>query len=162
VSYSIFLSHSAQDLDLVSGIKAQVEAVGIHVYLYEEHTSPGEALTPHLQRAITDQDALVALLTPNSAPRSYVQQEIGFALGRGKPAVALVAPGVRQESLAMLSDRTYIQLDPADPLHGMAELLRDLRDRAGRKQQQDELVTAVVLIGLLLILAYSASQPAKG
>jgi hypothetical protein len=159
MTYGIFLSHTAQDLDLVQGIKAQVEAIGVRVYLYEEHSAPGEALTPHLQRAIREHDALVVLLTPNSAPRSYVQQEIGFALGRGKPAVALVAPGVDADALAMLSDRQYIKLDPRDPLHGMAELLRDLHDRSGRKQQE-ELVTAVVLIGLLLILYYS-SQTTK-
>jgi hypothetical protein len=73
--------------------------------------------------------------------------------------VALVAPGVDADALAMLSDRQYIKLDPRDPLHGMAELLRDLHDRSGRKQQE-ELVTAVVLIGLLLILYYS-SQTTK-
>lgn len=160
MTYGIFLSHSASDLALVQGIKSQVEAIGVEVYLYEEHSAPGEALTPRLQQAISKQDALVVLLTPNSAPRSYVQQEIGFALGRGKPAVALVAPGVDRESLAMLGDRQYIRLNPSDPLQGMAELLSDLHGRAGRKQA--ELVSAVVLIGLLLILAYSTSQASRG
>lgn len=161
MSYGIFLSHSAQDGELVRGIKAQVEAIGVRVYLYEEHGSPGQALTPRLQRAIADHDALVVLLTPSSAPRSYVQQEVGFALGRGKPAVALVAPGVSTDALAMLNDQQYIKLDPADPLQGMAELLSDLRGRAGRKQQE-ELLTAVHLIGLLLILVYSSPQLARG
>jgi hypothetical protein len=158
VSYGIFLSHSAEDLTLVRGIKSQVEALGIRVYLYEEHPTPGERLTPRLQAAIAAQDALVVLLTPTSAARSYVQQEIGFALGLGKPAVALVAPGVNREALAMLAERQYIKLDPESPLHGMAELLADLHGRADRKQSQAELVTALIVIGMLLILAYSTSR----
>jgi hypothetical protein len=157
MSYGIFLSHSAHDLGLVRGIKAQVESVGIDVFLYEEHSSPGESLTPHLQRAIAQNDALVVLLTPSSAPSTYVHQEIGYALGRGKPAVALVVPGVDGKALAMLSDRQYIRLDPDDPLHGMAELLNDLRDRAGRKQQE-ELFMAVLLIGVVVLLTYSTTK----
>jgi TIR domain len=157
VGFSIFLSHTSADLPLVTTIKGQVEAVGIKVYLYEEHSAPGRALTQRLQEAIREQDALVALLTPASVPRSYVHQEIGFALGRGMPAVALVVPGVEPQVLSMLGDREYIRLDPEQPLPGMTDLLRDLHRRAGRKQQ-DEVVTAVLLLALVLILAYSSAR----
>jgi nucleoside 2-deoxyribosyltransferase len=156
--YRIFLSHSARDLALVLAVKSQVEAIGVSVYLYEEHSAPGEALTQKLQQAIREHDALLALLTPNSAPRSYVHQEIGFALGKGKPAVALVVPGVLEDVLAMLSEREYIHLDPADPIEGMTRLLRFLHEKALAKQQQEQLVTALALIGLVFLIAYASAQ----
>lgn len=159
--YSIFLSHSARDLPLASAVKGQVEAIGVSVYLYEEHAAPGESLTQKLQQAITDHDALVALLTPNSAPRSYVHQEIGFALGKTKPAVALVVPGVPQEALAMLAEREYIRLNPADPLEGMTRLLQFLHGKAAEKQQT-QLVAALALTSLVFLMVYASAQSASG
>ncbi len=158
MAYRIFLSHSARDLTLALAVKGQVEAIGVSVYLYEEHTTPGESLTLKLQQAITGHDALLALLTPNSAPRSYVHQEIGFALGKGKPAVALVVPGVLDEVLAMLAEKEYIRVDPADPIEGMTRLLKFLHGKALAKQQQEQLLTALALIGLVFLVAYASAQ----
>jgi hypothetical protein len=160
--YSIFLSHSARDLPLASAIKGQVEAIGVSVSLYEEHPAPGESLTQKLQQAISEHDGLVALRTPNSAPRSYVHQEIGFARGKMKPAIALALPGVPQEALAMLAEREYIRLDPADPLEGMTRLLQFLHDKAAEKGQQALLVAALVLLALVFLLVYASAQSSSG
>ncbi len=159
--YSIFLSHTARDLPLASAVKGQLEAIGVSVYLYKEHVAPGESLTQKLQQAISEHDALVALLTPHSAPRSYVHQEIGFALGKMKPAIALVVPGVPQDALAMLAEREYIRLDPADPLEGMTRLLQFLHDKAAEKQQT-QLVAALALLALVFLLVYASTQSSSG
>ena len=160
MAYKVFLSHSALDAELVAGIKAQIEALGIVVYLYEEHSEPGRSVTAKLQEAIRTHDALLALVTPSSASRTYVHQEIGYALGQGKPAVAIVTPGVDARVLAMLSDNEYVGLDPDSPLIGMSRLLGFLQQQATARQQkqQEELLLAMAVIALLLIAAYSASN----
>jgi nucleoside 2-deoxyribosyltransferase len=136
-SYGIFLSHSADDSHLVLGIKAQLGALGVAVYLYEEHAEPGRSIPDKLQEAIRQCDALVALLTPASATRSFVHDEIGYALGLGITAVALVTPGVTPEKLGMLQGE-YIPLDPSNPLIGMAELTRFLNEQARQRLAAQE------------------------
>lgn len=162
MAYKVFLSHSAQDAELVAGIKAQIEALRITVYLYEEHSELGRSVTSKLQEAIRTHDALIALVTPSSASRPYVHQEIGYALGQGKPAVAIVTPGVDAQVLAMLSEGEYVHLDPASPLMGMSKLLEFLQAQtaARRQKQQEELLLAMAVIALLLIAAYSSPRVA--
>jgi uncharacterized membrane protein YgcG len=168
--YSIFLSHSAADAALVAGIQAQLEAIGIGVYLYENDVQPGRSIREKLQQAIRDQDALVALLTPSSATRSFVHDEIGYALGREKPAVALVTPDVTNADLGMLEGE-YIRLDPAAPLTGMARLLAHLQEQAEAKQRSataeaqrqhnDELFQAIVALAVLLLVGYAMMQQTR-
>jgi hypothetical protein len=166
--YRIFLSHSADDSDLVQGIRAQLRAIDIAVYLYEEHTEPGRSIPEKLQQAIRESHALVALLTPASAARSFVHDEIGYALGQGKPAVALVTPGVAADALGMLQGE-YIPLDPERPLIGIAKLTEFLRDQqaamaadqialARQQKQSQDLVNAIVAIALLFAIAYTLSR----
>lgn len=162
MAYKVFLSHSAHVAELVAGIKAQIEALGISVYLYEEHSELGRSVTAKLQEAIRDHDALLALVTPSSASRPYVHQEIGYALGQGKPAVAIVTPGVDEQVLAMLGEGEYVRLDPVSPLIGMSTLLEFLQRQASarRQKEQQELLLAMAVIALLLIAAYSSPSTA--
>ncbi len=162
-------------------MRAQLDAVGVAVYLYEEHSEPGRSIPDKLQEAIRDCDALVALLTPASAVRSFVHDEIGYALGQGISAVALVTPGVAPESLGMLQGE-YIPLDPTNPLIGMAELTRFLNEQARqrsaaetrhrtevalreqelareqKKRQNDELLQAILLVAVLVAVGYAAAH----
>jgi hypothetical protein len=166
--YRIFLSHSAHDLQLVQGIKTQLQAVGIEVYLYEEHSEPGRSITDKLQQAIRERDALVALLTSASGRRPFVHNEIGYAIGVGKPAVALVTPDVTDPDVLGMLEGEYIRLDPANSFDGMAKLLAYLRSQAQSQEaaaasprassQSDQLFQAIVMIAALLVVAYAMSQ----
>jgi nucleoside 2-deoxyribosyltransferase len=165
--YRIFLSHSATDRQLVEGVAGQLHAIGVAVYLYEEHTEPGRSIPEKLQAAIRESDALVALLTPASGHRPFVHEEIGFALGCGRQAVALVTTDVTdRDALGMLQGE-YIALDPDDPWDGMEKLLTFLHsqqmalqqqaDAAARAAQQ-ELVQAIAALAVLLLVAYALSR----
>lgn len=157
VSYKVFLSHSHLDRPLVEGIKSQIEAIGISVYLYEEDSQPGQHLGEKLQGAIAASDALVVLLTSHSTASGYVNQEVGYALGRNKPVLPLVAPGVDPGALAMLEGHEFLRMDPTAPLDGSTALLHYLHRRRELRDQQD-LVVALALIGILLLMAWSSQQ----
>ena len=179
MTYKIFLSHSAADAELVGGIEAQVRAIGIEPYLYEEHFNPDTYIPEKLKSAISDADALVALLTP------IVRGEVTFIRRSGTqwPRQARTGLGYSRRPGCCaghaLRDREYIRVDPRDPLPGMATLLRFLteqaeqadRDRAHsmradaeaaervrRAEQQQELMAALAAIALLLLLAYAVNQ----
>jgi hypothetical protein len=101
----------------------------------------GNALTPAVQRRIGESDALVALFTREKRlargnkwlPTQWVQSEITAARARGKPAVALVEPGV--EVSGLFEEHERIDLDPRDPLDALLQLseaVRAWKEDAGR------------------------------
>jgi len=165
--YRIFLSHSAHDKGLVEGVTSQLQAVGVEVYLYEEHSQPGRSVPAKLQEAIRNCDALVALLTPASGHRPFVHEEIGFALGIGKQAVALLTTDVTDRDVLGMLQGEYIRLDPGDPWDGMSKLLAFLHGQqtalrqqanAAARASQRELAQAIATLAVLLLIAYALSK----
>jgi len=141
------------------------------VYLYEEHTEPGRSIPQKLQEAIRNSDALVALLTLASGHRPFVHEEIGFALGCGKQAVALVTTDVTDPDAVGMLQGGYIRLDPADPWDGISKLLAFLHgQRAALQQQADaaaraaqlELAQAIATLAVFLLIAYALSKSSGG
>jgi hypothetical protein len=101
----------------------------------------GDALTPAVQRRIGESDALVALFTREKQigrrnqwmPTQWVQSEIVAARARGKPAIALVEPGVEVSGLFAEHERIDLDLkDPLDALLQLSETVRAWKEDAGR------------------------------
>jgi hypothetical protein len=101
----------------------------------------GDALTPAVQRLIADSDALIALFTREKQvgrgnrwlPTQWVQSEITAARTRGKPAIALVEPGV--DVTGLFAEHEHIALDlrhPLDALLQLSETIRIWREETGR------------------------------
>lgn len=108
----VFFSHGTQDYTWVQSIVAQVDAMGLRGYVYEHDPQPGQPIAPKIKRAITRSHIFVVFLTLNSHDAPYVQQEIGYAQGKGKLIVPFVERGVPERSLAMLKDIERITFDP--------------------------------------------------
>ena len=82
----IILSHSSRDLP----IRAQAQALEVELYLHELHPDPGTNLPTKIRKAIQSSDAPTFLVTPNTVASSYVNQEIGYALGQSVPVIPLL------------------------------------------------------------------------
>ncbi len=101
----------------------------------------GDALTPAVQRLIAQSDALIALLTRERKiagrnkwlPSQWVRDEITAARAKGKPAIALVEPGV--ELAGLFAENERIDFDPEQPLDALLQLSETIRvwkEDAGR------------------------------
>jgi hypothetical protein len=168
----IFLSHSSKDAASVVTIRDQAEAVGVEVYLFSDDLHPGDNTAQKLQEAMQQCQAVVVLLTSNSAESAYVQQEIGLAEGLGLPIIPLVESGVPPHRLAMLQGRDYIPFDRDGVQPALTELTRVLHgleqrpavvapDRPGSgpatvQLTGEQVVLAITVVALLVLLAYSA------
>jgi hypothetical protein len=170
----IFLSHSSKDHRLVEPIHAQAHAIDVEVYLHELHSEPGVVMSIKIKEAIKASHALVVLITPNTVPSPYVNQEIGFALGQGLPVIPLVAAGVSSEHLAMLEGAEYIEFDPDQPQDALTKLTSHLHGRqvkqttalqaqqlAALRRQQD-LTIALGFVCVVLILYIATKSGALG
>lgn len=156
--YRVFLSHSYKDQDAVGAIHNQLVSSGIDVWTFEQHPDPGSRPSEKILEAIRQSDALVVLLTEASSVSQYVQQEIGAALLAKKPVLPLVTFDVPAERLGMLAGVEWLRVDPNDTSAGMAVLSANLGKRRDLKDQQEQRQAAIalMLVGLLLLIALSS------
>lgn len=84
----IFISYARADKDAVYAEIKRFNEAGYHVW-YDEGIAPGNEWTDEIADALADCALFVVLITPTSAPRENVQNEINFALDEKKPFLAI-------------------------------------------------------------------------
>lgn len=151
----IFLSHSAADRDLVKDVQARVAGLDIVTYMFEHDPQPGTAVARKIQDELERCDAVVVIITPRSSASSYIHQEVGFALGAGKPVVPLVEKGTSEECMGMLKGIEYVELDPQDPSGALDAITRSTSRLQREKQSKDDVQRGREQV--LLALAFVAA-----
>jgi hypothetical protein len=160
---SIFFSHSNSDRQWCEWLAADTVGLGIDAYLAEHDQNAGKPLAERVKRNIDKCKALVVLLTHRSISSSYVQQEIGYAMGKGKLVIPLVQPGIPVSDLAMLGGLEYIEFDFHNPRPAKEGLAAELRQLAVRQRKQGELETLIAVglcIGVLALVVNDGGLPA--
>ena len=84
----IFISYAHKDSKRVFAEIARFNQAGYHVW-YDEGIAPGNEWTKEIVEALERCSLFVVMLTPNSADRRNVQNEINFALSHRIPFVAV-------------------------------------------------------------------------
>lgn len=118
----IFVSHRSSDLPKLAEIRDLASASGVELYFAEHDIRPGVPLVEKVAGELERCNALLVPLTATSTASVYVQQEIGLAVGRGKPVIPLVVKEVENSSKALLEGREYILLDPTKRGEGLSRL----------------------------------------
>lgn len=160
----VFLSHSSKNRSIVEWIVSHAKALGIEVYLAEHDHQPGKPLAVKIIKAIEGSDAFIALITTDGGASSYVQQEVGVAIARGKPIIPIVERGVQQEVLAMLDGIEQIKFESSALPEACGSLTESLhvliQSQAEPKGNEVDLrlVLAVAAVALLLIMMYSSTS----
>ncbi|MBR4461566.1 MAG: TIR domain-containing protein [Erysipelotrichaceae bacterium] len=96
----IFISYARLDKDRVYEEIKRFNEAGFHVW-YDEGITPGNEWSDAIAEALSKCAVFVVMLTPTSAPREAVLNEISFALDEGKPFLAIyledteLPPGLR-------------------------------------------------------------------
>ena len=83
----IFLSHSANNKVLARAVKTALEYSRMSAFVAHEDIEPTSAWQEEIEFALTTMDILVALLTESFRGSNWTEQEVGFALGQGKPVI---------------------------------------------------------------------------
>jgi hypothetical protein len=135
----LFISHSSKDRDWAEMLKKRIEAAGADAYLAEyDRSSTGHDLNEKLKTAINASDALVVLLTADAASSPIVREEIGYAMGRSKHVVPLMAPDIANNpaALGMLNGLEYIPFDRENYQDGLIQLTDVVNDLARAERDQ--------------------------
>lgn len=85
----VFLSHKATVKVETSQLKQTFIRCGIAAFVAHEDIEPTQEWQREIERALFSMDALVALLTPDFHDSDWTDQEVGVAIGRGVPHIAV-------------------------------------------------------------------------
>ncbi|HWB14142.1 MAG TPA: toll/interleukin-1 receptor domain-containing protein [Pirellulales bacterium] len=85
----VFLSHKATVKVQASRLKQSFARCGIGAFVAHEDIEPTQEWQREIERALFSMDALVALLTQDYHESNWTDQEVGVAIGRGVPLIAV-------------------------------------------------------------------------
>ena len=87
--YRVFLSHKVKSKKKTSEVKEALKPFGITSFVAHEDIHPTQAWQDEIESALFTMDAFVALMTPDFHDSDWTDQEVGFALGRNVPIIAV-------------------------------------------------------------------------
>jgi hypothetical protein len=97
--FRVFISHASEDTELVERVAVVLQQIGL-APIWDKGIPGGAAFDQEICRRIATAHLFMPLLTPHSAEKAWVHQEIGYALGIDIPVLP-IAIGILP--LAMLS-----------------------------------------------------------
>lgn len=87
--YRVFLSHKAKVKRETSELKESLVPFGVSCFVAHEDVRPTKEWQDEIENALRSMDAFVALMTESFHESSWTDQEVGFALGRAVPLIAV-------------------------------------------------------------------------
>ncbi len=85
----VFLSHKSSVKEQTSKLKQSFVRCGISAFVAHDDIEPTEEWQLEIERALFSMDALAALLTEDYHDSNWTDQEVGVAIGRGVPLIAV-------------------------------------------------------------------------
>lgn len=85
----VFLSHKSSVKGHVTRLKQSFSRCGIAAFVAHEDIEPTEVWQREIERALFSMDALVALVTKDFHDSAWTDQEVGVAIGRDVPIIAV-------------------------------------------------------------------------
>ncbi len=87
--FRAFLSHKTEYKAEAARLKSSLFALGITAFVAHEDIEPSRAWQDDIESALSTMDACIALLTNTFHDSNWTDQEVGIAIGRGVPIVAV-------------------------------------------------------------------------
>lgn len=87
--YRVFLSHKSEVKEQTAKLKTRLELFGVSAFVAHEDIHPTKAWQDQIEKALHSMDAFLAIMTENFHDSEWTDQEVGFALARGVPVIAL-------------------------------------------------------------------------
>jgi hypothetical protein len=87
--YRVFLSHKTEVKKEVAILKNRLQLFGISCFVAHKDIKPTKVWQDEIENALQSMDAFIALMTDSFHDSDWTDQEVGFALGRGVPLIAV-------------------------------------------------------------------------
>ena len=107
-----FVSHLALHRDFASRVSTELEAHGISGFVAHDHILVTHEWQTEIERALSSAEVFVGLVHPDSSTSYWMQQEVGWAMGRGIP-VFMVRLGA--DPIGFPAKYQWKSLNPDEP-----------------------------------------------
>jgi hypothetical protein len=87
--FRVFLSHKAEVKKETTAIKDGLRLFGISCFVAHEDIHPTKAWQEEIENALASMDGFVALMTEGFHDSAWTDQEVGYAVARGVPIIAV-------------------------------------------------------------------------
>ena len=87
--FRLFLSHKSEVKKETATLKEGLKLFGISCFVAHEDIHPTKAWQDEIENALASMDGFVALMTENFHDSNWTDQEVGYAVARGVPIVAV-------------------------------------------------------------------------
>lgn len=87
--FRLFLSHKSEIKKDAATLKDRLGQYGVSAFVAHEDIHPTKAWQEEIENALASMDGFVALMTEEFHDSDWTDQEVGFALARGVPIVAV-------------------------------------------------------------------------
>ncbi|GAI85196.1 unnamed protein product [marine sediment metagenome] len=156
----VFISHSMKDSHLVRVLVKNLEIYSVEAYIAERDYQPGKQLSQKIMQNIDTSNYFLVVYTINGEDSIYVQQEIGYWLGKKKfnDFIPLVAKGINPRGF--LHGLEFIEFDQQNPKLGIANVINYVKQQIEikRKQLLIDVGIGLGIIGLAALIVYLLSK----
>jgi hypothetical protein len=87
--FRLFLSHKSEVKKEAADLKEKLGLFGVSAFVAHQDIRPTKAWQDEIENALLSMDAFVALMTGDFHESDWTDQEVGFALARGVPVIAV-------------------------------------------------------------------------
>lgn len=87
--FRLFLSHKAEVKSQAATLKEGLKLFGVAAFVAHEDIHPTRAWQEEIENALHSMDGFVAIMTDGFHDSLWTDQEVGFALARGVPVIAV-------------------------------------------------------------------------
>jgi hypothetical protein len=87
--FRVFLSHKSEVKKEAAALRDDLSIFGISAFVAHEDIRPTKPWQDEIEAALLSMDAFVALMTDGFHDSDWTDQEVGFALARGVPVIAV-------------------------------------------------------------------------
>jgi nucleoside 2-deoxyribosyltransferase len=163
MAFEVFLSYSTGPEEQVVVWRLQTLAAAHDIQVYvpyrPERTGFRPTAEPQLSQeatnAIDAAGCVLAIITSRVAP--VVQQELSYALGKGKPVIPIVQAGVRDGSLLSMFPQVFVYSPAGNTGEVESQIIEFLKQWKLSKENQ-QAITALVAVGLGMLLLSGLSK----
>jgi hypothetical protein len=89
VGFRVFLSHKSEVKKETAALKDELAIFGVSAFVAHEDIHPTKEWQDEIESALASMDGFVALMTVKFHESEWTDQEVGFALARGVPLIAV-------------------------------------------------------------------------
>ena len=87
--FRLFLSHKSQDAKQTSDLKEKLSRFGVSAFVAHRDIAPTQEWQIEIENALASMDGFVALMTEGFHESDWTDQEVGYALARNVPMIAV-------------------------------------------------------------------------